>query len=557
MRVKYAQQVPRGCSLRRRRCLLTMSTVILVILLFAAIAVKSASSFAIHPSRSTRGARQHQQKQPLGGSGGFGSHEHAFRINANHRTWSAKARARSDDDITTIRGNKQQQRRRWSSAQSHVVTITLALSLLALSFSVPPALLPHANAGFGPSSGATTSPPPNLLAPKIDSGDDIVTQNKKLRQLIGSTLDENRLQQFSEQLDNLTESLKRLITEDEEDESELSSSTVEGVEAEASSSRMQIKQQIATREQELEKARILQQQIADREKLLATLEKQPYWFNYLAAFIGSIASTLVMHPVDTVKTRMQIKQQNDNDDEGEGDSEYNILSLYEGLYGNILKEGPPSALYLGIYESVKYYLYNQFGFDYRLLIYLTAGAAGEMCGSIVRAPAEAIKSTVQSGLSSSAVDAAYQLFGTPESRKNVIRAWSSSVWRDVPFGAIQLAIFELTKTYILNSPDIDFDSSTLLSEAIIGAFAGGWGALLTTPFDIITTRIITQSVDDEPLGVWEMMNQVYKEGVDSGEGLRVFFVGWEARVGYWAPAISIFLSCYCSVRQAGVVNGWF
>ena len=295
-----------------------------------------------------------------------------------------------------------------------------------------------------------------------------------------------------------------------------------------------------------------------KEKILATLEKQPYWFNYLAAFIGSVASTLVMHPVDTVKTRMQIKQQQNDDDDDEGDG--NILSLYEGLYGNILKEGPPSALYLGIYESVKYYLYNQFGFDYRLLIYLTAGAAGEMCGSIVRAPAEAIKSTVQSGLSSSAVDAAYQLFGTPESRKNVIRAWSSSIWRDVPFGAIQLAIFELTKTYILNNPDIDFDSSTLLSEAIIGAFAGGWGALLTNPFDIITTRIITQSVDEEgnePLGVWEMIKEVYEEGVDSGEGLQVFFVGWQARVGYWAPAISIFLSCYCSVRQAGVTQGWF
>ena len=56
------------------------------------------------------------------------------------------------------------------------------------------------------------------------------------------------------------------------------------------------------------------------------------------------------------------------------------------------------------------------------------------------------------------------------------------------------AIFELTKTYILNNPDVDFDSSTLLAEAIIGAFAGGWGALLTAPFDVITTRIITQDV---------------------------------------------------------------
>jgi len=120
-------------------------------------------------------------------------------------------------------------------------------------------------------------------------------------------------------------------------------------------------------------------------------------------------------------------------------------------------------------------------------------------------------------------------------------------------------------SYILNNADIDFDSSTLLSEAIIGAFAGGWGAFLTNPTDIITTRIITQSVEEEdvldedgniiskpPLGVIEMGKKLYKEG-----GPAAFFVGWQARVGYWAPAISIFLTCYCSVRQAGVQNGWF
>eukprot|EP00956_Cyclotella_meneghiniana_P012928 scaffold18488_cov59-Cyclotella_meneghiniana.AAC.3 len=39
-----------------------------------------------------------------------------------------------------------------------------------------------------------------------------------------------------------------------------------------------------------------------------------------------------------------------------------------------------------------------------------------------------------------------------------------------------------------------YNFSTLLAEAIIGASAGGWGALLTAPFDVITTRIITQDV---------------------------------------------------------------
>ena len=229
-----------------------------------------------------------------------------------------------------------------------------------------------------------------------------------------------------------------------------------------------------------------------------------------------------MHPVDTIKTRLQVKR--DDDDE----IDFSIVSLYEGLSSNILKEGPPSALYLGVYESVKYSLLPIFGLQYSLLIYLTAGAAGEMIGSIVRAPAEAVKSTIQSGIAPNFMEATSQIFGTEESRKNVIRAWSSSIWRDVPFGAIQLAIFELTKSYILNDPDIDFDSSTLLTEAIIGAFAGGWGAFLTNPFDIITTRIITQSVDEDPLGVLEMGQKVYEEG-----GPLAFFVGWQARVGYW------------------------
>ena len=77
------------------------------------------------------------------------------------------------------------------------------------------------------------------------------------------------------------------------------------------------------------------------------------------------------------------------------------------------------------------------------------------------------------------------------------------------------------------------------------------------------TRIITQSVNEvdengnivgskAPLGVTEMAQKLYKE-----DGLAAFFVGWQARVGYWAPAISLFLTCYCSVRQAGVQNGWF
>ena len=249
-----------------------------------------------------------------------------------------------------------------------------------------------------------------------------------------------------------------------------------------------------------------------------------------------------------------------------------LRDLYKGLTGNIIKEGPPSALYLGVYESVKHSLLAHVpsAEAYLLLVYLASGAVGELVGSVVRAPAEAVKSLVQADDPSSS-DATYtaptalstraaaqQILGTPEGRANIIRAWSASIWRDVPFGAIQLAIFEVVKAYILNNPNIvDFDSSTLFAEAIIGAFAGGCGSFVTNPADVVTTRIITQCSGNEdeecqPLGVVGMAQQIYEEG-----GLGAFFTGWQARVGYWAPSISIFLTCYCSVRQAGVHHELF
>lgn len=462
-------------------------------------------------------------------------------------------RKEQSDDTDFIRQTSHQENKSiesyFANAQTSFAAIALAV-LIVFSGDIP-----NANAGFGPSRAATTSSPPNLLSPVIQDRRDSTPNtlsninSKKLKQQIGSSLDTNRLKEFSAQLDELTDSLRSLLTTDDD--------AVEGGElditAELMTARQSRLQSIEDGQAQLDKAKILQNQILEQGAMLGRLEKQPYWFNYLAAFAGSVASTLVMHPLDTIKTRLQVKKVGDDSEDDDS-----FMSLYEGLDGNILKEGPPSALYLGVYESVKHSLLPLFGPQYVLLVYLLAGASGEMVGSVIRAPAEAIKTTIQSGMVKSASEAAAQVFGTQESRANIVRAWQASVWRDVPFGAIQLAIFELIKAYILNNADIDFDSSTLLSEALIGAFAGGVGAFLTNPFDIITTRIITQTVEEDkegnaqPLGVVDMGKQVYEEG-----GPAAFLVGWQARVGYWAPAISIFLSCYCSVRQAGVQNHWF
>lgn len=450
-----------------------------------------------------------------------------------------------------------------------------------------------AHAGFGPSGGATTSPTPGVL--KVNVQD---LSGKKLQQLIDSTIDENRLNEFKSQLDTIIDNVASTLnqpgtSDDEEDEAAAAAAaaastiTTERDGGDGPIARVVKKSTILPKfdssgggEERLEKARSFQTQISNRERILDKLEAQPKWFNFFAAFCGSVASTLVMHPLDTIKTRLQVTKANATTSTTNTTMEDSGLftNLYEGLTGNILKEGPPSALYLGVYEAVKSSLIrgklapiwasllgassssvvgvqNIVTADptYLLSIYLVAGAAGEIVGSTIRAPAEAIKGVVQVQKASTTAEAFEMVLLRPEGRSNVFRAWSASALRDVPFGAIQLALFELIKAFILNNPNIDFDSSTLQSEAIIGAFAGGTGAFVTNPMDVITTRIITQSTNDdeggeyEPLGATGMGRLILEEG-----GVGALFAGWQARVLYWAPAISIFLTCYCSVRQLGV-----
>ena len=119
----------------------------------------------------------------------------------------------------------------------------------------------------------------------------------------------------------------------------------------------------------------------------------------------------------------------------------------------------------------------------------------------------------QSGIAEDFGDAARQLATDSKRRDSVVFAWTSSLFRDVPMGAIQIAIFEGLKTFILQSPDIVFDVNTLQSEALLGGLGGLIGAYLTTPTDVLTTRIITdESGELEGMNVLSLGRQVIADG---------------------------------------------
>lgn len=295
------------------------------------------------------------------------------------------------------------------------------------------------------------------------------------------------------------------------------------------------------------------QRLVDRRTVEGALRNQPKFIYFGCALLASCISTSIMHPLDTLKVRL-MSGKGDKVDDGEGSDVEGgnpvsalvatVVDLYDGLLPNLLKEGPASALYLGVYEYSRTILegvpYIQ---DHVLLVYLLAGSFGEICGSFCRSPAEAVKTRVQAGLYD-VPGAVQNVFFTEDGRKNTFVAWSAGLFRDVPHGAILITVFEITKALIVDS-SVDVDVNTLLSEALLGGLGGGLGAFVSTPSDVITTKIITSTEDGgEPPSPLDTLAEVWNEGGVSG-----LFSGVTERVGYWTLSYGIFLSCYCSLRQ--------
>lgn len=103
----------------------------------------------------------------------------------------------------------------------------------------------------------------------------------------------------------------------------------------------------------------------------------------------------------------------------------------------------------------------------------------------------------------------------------------------------------------------------LQAEAVLGAIGGGTGAFLTTPFDIVTTRIIAstesgegESGDNSQNGDFDLEEAAGLQspgrvvrGILAESGPAGLFQGSLQRTLYWAPAVGIFLSTYCFLRQ--------
>ncbi|GAQ90610.1 mitochondrial substrate carrier family protein [Klebsormidium nitens] len=219
----------------------------------------------------------------------------------------------------------------------------------------------------------------------------------------------------------------------------------------------------------------------------------------LGALAGGLAggfTNATLHPLDTVKTKLQTKG---------GTALYTgawdvvrkvlakqgIRGFYRGLPAAVVGSIPSSAVYFGTYELGKELLLRLPAFaNNRLAVPPFAAAVGNIASSAILVPKELVKQRLQAGVAGTAGGVLASIV-REEGVKGLYRGYSAALLRNVPSNVISFSTFEYLKAgWLAGSGDAELQPwQSLLS----GAVAGMLSAAATTPLDVVKTRLMTEA----------------------------------------------------------------
>lgn len=235
--------------------------------------------------------------------------------------------------------------------------------------------------------------------------------------------------------------------------------------------------------------------------------RPPYLHAMLAGGIGGTIGDMLMHSLDTVKTRQQGDPHMPPRYTSMGNTYTTILrqeGVWRGLYGGVqpafLGSFGGTLIFFGCYEWSKRYMLDS-GVT-PSLSYLTAGFFSDLAASPLYVPTEVLKTRLQlqgrhnnpfftSGYNyRSSLHALTTIYRT-EGLAELFSGYKATLFRDLPFSALQFTFYEqeqrLAKEFMGPGKEIG-----LGLEILTGMSAGGMAGVLTCPMDVVKTRIQTE-----------------------------------------------------------------
>ncbi|KNZ58300.1 hypothetical protein VP01_1958g4 [Puccinia sorghi] len=264
---------------------------------------------------------------------------------------------------------------------------------------------------------------------------------------------------------------------------------------------------------------------------------------------GAMAGTTVdlfFYPIDTLKTRLQSRQ---------GFlASGGFKGVYKGLGSVAVGSAPGAALFFTTYDYCKRSIVpNLFPSLSDPIMHMMSASLGEVAACLVRVPTEVVKQRQQTAAYGSGTSSAraLQLVIQQGGFKSLYQGFGITISREVPFSLLQFPLYEKLKSQAAKRRSLpSSDQLPAHISALCGSIAGATAAALTTPLDVIKTRImLTKQRDGAQIGIPDSFARVYRE-----EGWPALWKGIVPRTIWIGLGGAVFLGVYeISIQQLGSV----
>ncbi|XP_020191761.1 uncharacterized protein [Aegilops tauschii subsp. strangulata] len=294
----------------------------------------------------------------------------------------------------------------------------------------------------------------------------------------------------------------------------------------------------------------------------------PVWREFVWGAIAGAFGEGMMHPVDTLKTRLQSQAIMSG-----AKAQKNIFQMvrtvwasdglrgfYRGISPGVTGSLATGATYFGVIESTKTWLENNNPNLSGHWSHFIAGGIGDTLGSFIYVPCEVMKQRmqVQGSSKSWALNATKgnvsqspgtQMYGyyngmfhagssiwRDHGVKGLYAGYGSTLARDVPFAGLMVTFYEGLKELTVYGkrkylPDSDLQVSNSFEGLVLGGLSGGFSAYLTTPLDVIKTRLQVQGSTTRYDGWLDAIKKTW-----GAEGVNGLFKGSVPRIIWYIPA---------------------
>lgn len=237
-------------------------------------------------------------------------------------------------------------------------------------------------------------------------------------------------------------------------------------------------------------------------------QETPSWMALIGGACAGMAVDITLYPIDTIKTRLQSSQ-------GFWKSG-GFRGIFQGLSAVVVGSAPGAALFFCSYETCKPWIHKNIlhsnkELNKNPLTHMLSASVGEITACLIRVPTEVVKQRMQIG-EYNAFGGALKHIYTNYKLRGFYVGYGSTVAREIPFSFIQFPLWERLK--ILWSEYFN-DNQPIhpWQGALCGSFAGAFAAGITTPLDVIKTRLMLR-VDKngyEYKGFVDCAKRIYSE----------------------------------------------